>query len=320
MPSNVSPPGGWPPIAVFGAGAVGCWFGGLLARAGAPVTLIGRSAHVEAIASSGLRLESADLDERVSVAASTDPAAVRGARLVLVAVKGFDTDGAGRALAPQLAEGAVLLSLQNGVENAARLAAATGRPAFPAVVWVAASMAGPGVVRHAGRGDLVIGDLSWAMPGAEARRRTLAEIAAVFETAGVPCAVSDDIEAELWAKLAANCAFNPVSALALARYAEIGALPGGRRLLRDVVTEVLAVAAAGGVSTGARDVVGAVLKLADSMAEATSSMAQDLAAGRRTEIDDLNGFVARRGSDLGVPTPVNRTLAVLVKLLEERAG
>lgn len=319
MSGNVSPPGGWPPIAVFGAGAVGCWFGGLLARAGAPVTLIGRSAHVDAIASSGLRLESSHLDERVSVAASTDPAAARGARLVLVAVKGYATEKAGRALAPHLAGDATVLSLQNGVENAARLAATTGRDAFPAVVWVAASMAGPGVVRHAGRGDLVIGDPAWTSPAGETRRRTLEGIARVFEAAGVRCAVTDEIEAELWAKLAANCAFNPVSALSRARYGRIGASPGGRRLLKDVVAEVLAVAAAGGVAMGARDVLGTVLKLADSMAEATSSMAQDLAAGRRTEIDDLNGFVARRANELGVPAPINGTLAVLVKLLEERA-
>jgi 2-dehydropantoate 2-reductase len=155
------------------------------------------------------------------------------------------------------------------------------------------------------------------LPGADARRRTLAGIAHVFESSGVPCTVSDEIEAELWAKLAANCAFNPVSALAHAHYARIGALPGGRRLLKDVVREVLAVAAASGVAMGARDVLGAVMKLADSMAEATSSMAQDLARGGRTEIDALNGFVARRGEALGVPTPVNRALATLVRLLEE---
>lgn len=317
MAETSAPPGGWPPVAVFGAGAVGCWFGGMLARAGAPVTLIGREVHVEAIAASGLRLESALFDTRVRVAASTDPAAARGARLILVTVKGYATEEAGRALAPHLEEDVVLLSLQNGVENAARLSATTGREAFPSVVWVAVSMSGPGAVRHAGRGDLVIGDARWTLPGVEARRRALAEIACVFEAARVPCAVSGEIEAELWSKLAANCAFNPVSALARAHYAGIGASPGGRRLLKDVVTEVLAVAAASGVAMGTRDVLGAVMKLADSMAEATSSMAQDLALGRRTEIDDLNGFVARRASELGVPAPINRTLTALVKLLEE---
>lgn len=306
-----------PAVAVFGAGAVGCYFGGMLARSGIPVTLIGRKPHVEAIASEGLLMETAAFTERVRIAASMDATAASGARLVLVAVKSYATEEAGRALAPHLEEDAILLSLQNGVENSARLCAATGREAFPSVVWVAASMPAPGVVRHAGRGDLVIGDPSWTLPGAEVRRRSLAGVARVFEAAAVPCTVSDEIEAELWSKLAANCAFNPVSALAHAHYARIGSSPGGRGVLKSVVAEVLAVAAASGVAMGTRDVVGAVMKLADSMAEATSSMAQDLAMGRRTEIDDLNGLVARRGEALGVPTPVNRTLATLVRLLEE---
>ncbi len=310
--------GGLPHVAVLGAGAVGCWFGGMLARSGVPVTLIGRKGHVEAIRrDGGMRLVSAAFDERVAVGTSTEASAVSGAPLVLVAVKSYDTESGGRALAPHLAKDAVLVSLQNGVENAARLCSATGRAAFPAVVWVAASRAAPGVVRHAGRGDLVLGDLEPSALGAADRRRTLSGIAGLFGAAGVPCTVSEKIDNELWAKLAANCAFNAVSALARAPYARIGAAPGGRRLLSDVVAEVLAVGAASGVARGERTVLGSVLALADSMAEATSSMAQDLARGRRTEVDDLNGFVARRGEELGVPAPVNRALHTLVKLLED---
>lgn len=306
------------PVVVVGAGAVGCWFGGMLARSGVPVTFVGRKGLVEAIRrDGGVRLLSAAFDERVPVEASTEPSAVSGAGLVLVAVKSFDTEAAGLAIAPHLGADSVLLSLQNGVENASRLATATGRTAFPAVVWVAASITAPGVVRHAGRGDLVIGDREASGLGAADRARTLAGIADLFQKAGVPCTVSGKIENELWAKLAANCAFNPVSALARARYARIGAAPLGRRLLADIVAEVLAVGTASGVAMGERTVLGAVLALADSMAEATSSTAQDLARGRRTEIDDLNGFVARRGEALGVPVPVNRALHVLVRLLEE---
>jgi 2-dehydropantoate 2-reductase len=313
----VSDGGRSPVIAVFGAGAVGCYFGGMLARSGVPVTLIGRKRHVDAIASSGLLMETTSFTARVRVAASTETAAVRGASLVLVAVKSPDTAAAAASLAPHLAGDATLLSLQNGVENAALLRAGTGRDAFPAVVWVGVSMPEPGVVRHAGRGDLLIGDPSPASPGCEARRRSLGGIARSFGTAGVPCVVTDEIDAELWSKLAANCAFNAVSALTRARYGRIGSSPAGRRLLSEAVAEVLAVAAAGGVEMGGRDVLGAALKLTDSMAEATSSTAQDVARGRPTEIDALNGFVARRGEALGVPAPVNRALATLVRLLEE---
>ena len=301
----------------MGAGAVGCYFGGMLARAGAPVTLIGRSPHVEAIAADGLLLDTQSFSGRVIVEASHDPAAARGAALVLFAVKTFDTVAAARALAPHLSGDTTVLSLQNGVENVALLRAATGRDAFPAVVWVAAEMTAPGTLTHAGRGDLVIGDESPGATGASGRRKSLDAAAALFAGAGVPCSVSENIAADLWAKLAANCAFNPVSALSRERYGRIGASSEGRRLLEAAVAEVLAVAAASGVAMEGRDALGATLKLTDSMAQATSSTAQDLARGRRTEIDALNGFVARRGEALGVPVPVNRALSTLVRLLEE---
>ena len=304
-------------VAVFGAGAVGCYFGGMLARSGVPVTLIGRPRHVDAIAAEGLLLKTTTFTERVRVAASTDAGAARGASLVLVAVKSWDTEEAALALAPHLAEGATVLSLQNGVENAARLREGTGRDAFPAVVWVAAEMTAPGMLTHAGRGDLVIGDEAPSVAGAPERRRTLDAVATLFARAGVPCLVSENIAGELWAKLATNCAYNAVSALGHARYARVTANSDRWRLFEDVVGEVLAVASASGVVLGGRDVLGETLKLAGLMPEATSSMAQDLARGRRTEIDDLNGFVAHRGEALGVPAPVNRTLATLVKLLKE---
>ena len=304
-------------VAVLGAGAVGCYFGGMLARAGVHITLIGRSPHVEAIAADGLLLDTQSFSGRVIVEASHDPAAARGAELVLFAVKTYDTETAARALAPHLADGATILSLQNGVENVALLRAATGRVAFPAVVWVAAEMTAPGTLTHAGRGDLVIGDESPSAPGAPARRGALDAAAALFASAGVPCVVSGNVVGDLWAKLAANCAFNAVSALGHAHYARLTATPDRRRIFQEIVEEVLAVAAESGVDLGGRDVLGDAWQLGTTMAQATSSMAQDLARGRRTEIDALNGFVARRGEALGVPVPVNRTLSTLVRLLEE---
>jgi 2-dehydropantoate 2-reductase len=239
-------------VAVFGAGAVGCYFGGMLARSGVPVTLVGRPRHVDAIAAEGLLMRTTTFTERVRVAASAEHGAARGAGLVLVAVKSWDTEEAARALAPHLSEGATVLSLQNGIENAALLRAGTGRDAFPAVVWVAAEMTSPDALTHSGRGDLVIGDETPKAPGAPARRRALEAAAAVFAGAGVPCAVSEDVAAEMWAKLAANCAFNAVSALGRARYARLTATPDRRRLFEDLVSEVLAVAAASGVDLRGR--------------------------------------------------------------------
>ena len=108
-------------VAVMGAGAVGCYFGGMLARAGHDVVLIARQQHVTAIDRNGLRMETRTFDEQVPLNASTVPAAVQGADLVLFCVKSTDTEAAGAEMRPYLAPGALVLTLQNGVDNADRL-------------------------------------------------------------------------------------------------------------------------------------------------------------------------------------------------------
>ena len=148
------------PIAVMGAGAVGCYYGGMLARAGHDVTLIARPQHVEAVQKRGLRMETKAFDAYVPMQASAEASGARGAKLVLFSVKSTDTERAGAALAPYVEPGAVVLSLQNGVDNAERLAAVLGREVVPAVVYVAVEMAGPGHVRHHGRRELLIGRAS----------------------------------------------------------------------------------------------------------------------------------------------------------------
>lgn len=303
----------WPNVAVLGAGAVGCYFGGMLARAGAPVTLIGRPQHVEALTRDGLWLDTLHFQERVRVDASTDVQAVRDAAVVLLTVKTLDTESAARSLVPHLAPGAILLSMQNGVDNVERIRTAAGIDALAAVVYVAAAMTAPGCVRHTGRGDLVVGDPRGV------RREEVGTVAALFKRAGVPCVVSNNIEAELWTKMAMNCAFNAVSALGRAKYGRIVQDAPTREVLRQAVEETAAVARASGVRLGDVDLVGAAYRLGEAMSGATSSTAQDIARGKRTEIDSLNGYAARRGAELGVPTPVNGTLHALVKLLEETA-
>ena len=149
--------GEWPKVAVVGAGAVGGYFGGMLARAGAPVIFIGRPAFADAVKKNGLFLDTVQFQERVKVAASTDLAAARGAEIVLFCVKTTDTAETARALAKVLAKDAVIISMQNGVDNAQQIEAASGMKALPAAVYVAASVPVPGTVKHVGRGDLVLG-------------------------------------------------------------------------------------------------------------------------------------------------------------------
>jgi 2-dehydropantoate 2-reductase len=300
-------------IAVVGAGAVGCYFGGMLARAGGRVAFIGRpgatSPHMEALEREGLLLDSIAFQERIRVQVAPVEA-VRDAELVLVCVKTLDTEEAARQVALRLARSAVVVSLQNGVDNVERMRAAAGIDALPAVVYVAAAIPAPGRVKHSGRGDLVMGHTT--------RTAEVARVAETFTRAGVPCRTSDNIEGELWVKLIMNCAGNAVTALGRASYGRAARHEGAREVIAATAAEAIAVARAAGVKLPAGDFVAAGLKLAETLGEATSSTAQDIARGRHTEIASLNGYIARRGAALGVATPVNHTLFALVKLLEEQ--
>lgn len=295
-------------IAVMGAGAVGCYYGGMLARAGHEVVLIGRQAHVEAVRRDGLFLDTQTFQAHVPMQASTDAGAVQGAKLVLCCVKSTDTVNAATDMAPHLARDVMVLSLQNGVDNAERLQALLGRTVEPAVVYVATEMAGPGHVKHHGRGELVIG------PSAVSE-----ELVALFAAADVPVQVSDNVTGALWAKLILNCAYNALSAITQLPYGRLVAGEGVEDVMRDAVQECLDVAWAEGVSVPG-DTWEAVQRIARTMPTQFSSTAQDLARGKRSEIDHLNGYVLRRGAALGVATPVNRVLHSLVKLLEGRSA
>lgn len=307
-----------PRIVVYGAGAVGCFYGARLAEAGMPVTLIGRPAHVEAIRAGGLVFESGGELRRIPIAAETGPAHVAQADVVLFCVKSQDTDAAAVQLAPLLPPGSVVVSLQNGVDNPERLRAA-GIDALGCVVYVAASMRAPGHLVHAGRGDLVIGEIGPPLPGIERRADRVPWLAALFEQAGVGCLTPPDVRVELWTKLVINCCYNAISALGRARYGQMIDMPPVRELMRGVVAECVTVARADGVALPDDEALFAMAdRVGEAMTQATSSTSQDLERGRLTEIDSLNGYVCRRGAEHGIATPLNNALFALIKLLELR--
>jgi 2-dehydropantoate 2-reductase len=305
---------------VVGAGAVGSFFGAMLARAGHPVTLIARQPHVQAIERDGLRLQMGGRIEVIRIAASTDIGAVRGADLVLFCVKSTDTEAVARAMAPHLADGALVLSLQNGVENAATIARHVRQAVVPAVVYVATAMPEPGRVAHHGRGDLVIGPLDAKAAQDEALAPRLQALVDLFATAQVPVRISADVMAELWSKLMVNCAYNAISGIAQASYGKLAALAEVRTLQETVVREVVALAEAEGVNLPLAPALEAMHKIAGAMPAQLSSTAQDMARAKPSEIDHLNGFVARRGAELGVATPANQALYGLVRLIESERG
>ena len=294
-------------VAVIGAGAVGCYYGGLLLKAGHDVTFVGRQPHVDAINAHGLLLDTKTFKGHLPARAATDTTALAPSDLLLVCVKSADTEQAGRSLAGRLRRETSVLSLQNGVDNALRLRAVTGHAVIPAVVYVGSEMAGPGHIRHHGGGDLAIGASD-----------TSAALAQTFEAAGIRTAIADDIVVTLWSKLVINCAFNALSAAADISYGPLLEVDGTRGVVTAAVQEAIAVARACGVAMP-EDLLGQILKIPANMPNQKSSTAQDLARGKPSEIDFLNGYIVRKGAELGIPTPTNQALQVMVKLAERAA-
>ena len=221
---------------------------------------------------------------------------------------------ASRELATYLNPDATVVSLQNGVDNVKQIREASGIEALAGLVYVAVAADTPGRVKDAGRGgwDLVIGPKC-------GRARGVAEM---FARAGVPCRVSRNMQSELWTKLIWNCALNAISGLGKAKYGEIAGSREAREMVRAVVSEVLEVARAARIVLpgfeNTHPAMEGAMKIAAQMAEARSSTARDLERGKRTEIDSLNGYIARCGERLGIATPVNQALTALVKLREVR--
>jgi 2-dehydropantoate 2-reductase len=291
-------------IAVMGAGAVGCYYGGMLSRAGHQVMLIGRTQHVEAIRQHGLLIDTTGFRAYVPIRASTEVSDIDGASLVLCCVKSNDTEWAGAMMAPFVTPDAIVLSLQNGVDNANRLHAQLRRTVHPAVVYVAVEMMGPGHLKHHGRGELVVGPSAMST-----------EMLEGFVNAGVPVHVSDNLDGELWAKLILNCTYNAISAITKLPYGPLFENEGARDLMRLVVRECLAVAQRESITVPGDSWQG-VERIAATMSGQLSSTAQDLTRGRRSEIDHLNGYIVRMGKSLGIDTPANQALYSIVKLLE----
>jgi 2-dehydropantoate 2-reductase len=291
-------------VAVMGAGAVGCYYGAMLARAGHGVVLVARPHHAEAVARNGLHIKTNSIDEFVPMSAVSGPSGVLGADVVLFCVKSSDSMTAAREMQPYLSSHSTVLSLQNGVENVDLLKSALSQSVVRTVVFVAAEMVGPGRVLHHGRGELAIG------PSASSDL-----IAKTFSSAGIPTSVSENVLEVSWRKLIGNCSWNAISAISQLSYGQLSGFSGTTDIVREIVKECVQVARAEGIDMS-DDLLASVLSASKTMPGQRSSTAQDLARGRASEIDYLNGYIVKRGRDLAIPTPVNLAMFNTVKLLE----
>jgi len=309
------------PILVAGSGALGSVVGGLLARAGYPVTLLGRRPHLDAITRDGLLLDGLFGTYRVNGLTCVTDARTLDRRFaaILLTVKTFDTAATAAEVAPHLAPDGVLVSLQNGLGNleAAAEAAGAGRVLGGRVIF-GAELVRPGHARVTVFADPVL------IGAPDARDARLAAAAARWATAmdraGVPTAATDRIVATLWEKVLYSAALNPLGALRGLTYGQLAADPDGRAVMDCVIAEAFGVARAEGVALAWPDDAAyrAVFygRLVPATAAHRSSMLQDIDRGRRTEIDAINGAVAARGTAHGVPAPANQALTHLVRARE----
>jgi 2-dehydropantoate 2-reductase len=299
-------------ILVHGAGAVGGYFGALLARGGHEVWLVARGANLEALRARGVVVELDGEMLRVpSVRAVADPRDAPPAELVLVCVKSYDTATAAVALRPAVVPDTVVLSLQNGVENEDILARGLGvPPLMVALTRIGVELTAPGTITYSGRGTIVFGEPDGAESG-RARR-----VADALGAAGVPFQLRPDILVAAWEKLAWNAGFNAVTALTRATVAEVIDAPAARDLVVAVMEEVDAVAVASGIPVRRRRTAAVLDDSRSGLPDFQTSMLQDVLRGRRLEHDAITGAVVRAGARAGVPVPVNRALLALLSRLD----
>ncbi|GAA0547001.1 ketopantoate reductase family protein [Halorubrum ejinorense] len=294
-------------VLVYGAGALGSLVGGLLAREH-DVTLVGRDPHVRRIRADGLRIDGA-VEARVSPRALTD-GTHRAADLALVTTKAYDTDAAARALAT--GEYGTVCSLQNGLTEE-RLVAALDATVLAGTASYGARLVGPGHVTCTGVGEVVIGALSGG-PSPQAAR-----VGAAFDAAGIEAVVADDMPVRRFEKLAVNAGINGPSALARTENGATLDGPAGD-VSREAARETARVARATGVELSDERAVDAVERVAADTAANRSSMREDLANERRTEVDAIYGAIVYRADRHGVAVPTCRTVASLIRGWETARG
>ncbi|MFH1774384.1 MAG: 2-dehydropantoate 2-reductase [Methanobacteriota archaeon] len=298
-------------VAVMGAGAVGGYFGGVLAKSGADITLIARGKHLEAMRKDGLLIKSYRGDFRADVKATSDPKEAGPVELVIFTVKTYDTEEAIRLCAPMIRENTCILSLQNGVDNDEKIAREAGREkVICGVAYIGVGIEEPGVICHSAAGKIAIGELNGKIT------HRIKKIAEMFSAAGVPCEISRDIIKLKWEKLVWNAAFNALTTITRASVAEV---LSDKKLMETAVAamhEVIEVAQKKGIDIDDAAIQDA-LALSKNIGDFKTSMLQDFESGRKTEVEALNGIVVRKGREVNVKTPVNQCLYALVSFMEK---
>ncbi|MEA3560081.1 MAG: 2-dehydropantoate 2-reductase [Candidatus Thermoplasmatota archaeon] len=307
-------------ILVIGAGALGSLVGGILSTEH-DVTIIGRSEQVWVLKKKGLRIEGLTVGE-YKIKAFTYVPTDEIYDLIIICVKAYNTEMTLTPLTPLLEKGTRILSLQNGLDNEERILKYIKERNIPSeviggITCHGVTYKGPGLVKHAGTGDSMIGHFGWGSRESHIED-IVPEIADAFKRAGMDMDITTRIDREIWAKAIINSAINPLTAI-------VGALNGilidnddMNKMTRELVIEGVQVANAMGVDLTEEEMFRRTFDVARRTRTNISSMYQDIKLKRRTEVDSINGAITRKGELSGVPTPLNNAMVRLVKGLEER--
>jgi len=304
-------------IAVLGPGAMGCLFAVYLAEAGHEVRVLDhRPERAELLNKQGLFVEGVLGEHHQQVPVSIAPEDIADAQLVLVCVKSYHTREAITVIAPTLSDQARVLTLQNGVGNIEILAEVIGLDrVFGGVTSQGATVLAPGRVRHAGCGQTIIG--AALVRGQE---EALSRVSEALSQSSLETRIDNRVDSLIWSKLMINVGINALTALTRLKNGQLLDYPGTVSLMEKAVAEAVHVAETLGIPLIHEDPVAQVKCVAKATAGNVSSMLQDILAGRRTEIEGINGAIVKRGRCVGLATPVNETLTALVKTVEASYG
>ena len=299
-------------ILFVGAGSVGGFFGAHLAKNNPNVSFLLRPRTLEAVKRNGLTIRSAGGSFTVRPPVASDARELPKPDLIVLGVKAYDLNEVMDQIEPILTEKTVILTLQNGIDTEDRLIARIQRDCVVGgVAYIYSKIAEPGVIDHYKKGAVAIGELM----GHESER--LLAIRDLFASAGIPCHLSKDLRRSKWEKMCWNCVFNPITVLIDDRVAQALDHPEMTGVIRQIVGECAAISAALKVPLPL-DMPERVVKASQEIRDIHTSMYDDWKAGRRTEIDYLNGFIVEQGRKLGIPTPVNEALTAMIKTITEK--
>jgi len=299
-------------VMMAGAGSVGGFFGAHLARQNPNVSFLLRPRTLQAVRERGLTIRSAAGTFTVRPKAAADPREFPRPDLIILSVKAYDLDEVMDQIEPVMTDRTVLLTLQNGVDTEDRILARYERDCVVGgVAFVYSKIVEPGVIEHYKRGSVAVGELMGH------RSPRVLQIVELFTQAGLSCQVAEDIRRSKWEKMCWNCVFNPLTVIINDRVSKALDHPEMLGVIHQIVGEVVAVAAGLKVPL-APDMADKVVRWSQEIRDIHTSMYDDWKAGRPTEIDFLNGYIVKRGRDLGIPTPLNEALTAMIKAITER--